>query len=138
MESVGSYPHLLGMSPVGRISFRALKTLVLVSSNLGQDTNIDHGNTLHPGIPLDYWGGAAGPSSSGSQMYEAFDAESMIMQQEIERLEAQIARSRSRMADLTRNFPNLPFGTSGSALAAQTSDTQSSDTYVGKGKGRAV
>jgi hypothetical protein len=141
MGPVGSHPcpvHLLGMSLVGRISSHALRTLVLIISNLGQDANIDQGNTLHSGIPPDYWGGAAGPSSSGPQMYEAFDRESMIMQQEIERLEAQIARSRSRMADLVRNHPNLPFGTSGSALTGSTSDIQSSDTYIGKGKGRAV
>jgi len=130
--------HLLGMSLVGHISSRALKTHVLIISNLGQDANIDQGNTLHSGIPPDYWGGAAGPSSSGPQTYEAFEKESMIMQQEIDRLEAKIARSRSHMADLVRNFPDVSFGTSGFAPAGPTSDIQSSDTYVGKGKGRAV
>ncbi|KIM87293.1 hypothetical protein PILCRDRAFT_271284 [Piloderma croceum F 1598] len=97
------------------------------ASNFGQDTNIDQGNALPSEIPPDYWGGAAGPSSSGPQTYEAFDAESMILQQEIERLEAEVARSRSRLENF---YPNLPFGTSGPALAEQT--------YVGKGKGRAV
>jgi hypothetical protein len=94
--------------------------LIFINSYLGHDVNNGTSYDPYAGIPPEQWKEVAGPSSSKSQMPAKDD-----FQQELERLEREIARSSAHLAWLKSNYP-------------ESARTGSVHTYVGKGKGRAA